>query len=106
LQKVQLNDLFYGLDARSLMLKCYYELDEKEAFLNTYFSFRMFVQRRKNVSEQHRKNYLNFLRVSKKLMNIRPSNKQSVLKIQREIYNSKALADKNWLEAKVKVFIN
>src|SRR6185503_4848040 len=61
LQKVSLTDLFYGLDARSLMLKCYYELDEHQAFLNAYYSFRAFVRRKKNVSEQHRRNYLNFL---------------------------------------------
>lgn len=104
LQKVSLADLFYGLDARSLTLKCYYELSEHEAFLNAYYSFRQFVQRKKNVSEQHRRNYHNFLRIAKKLMNLRPRDKKSVLRIQHEILNQKALADKNWLEEKIKVF--
>lgn len=104
LQKVSLSDLFYGLDARSLMLKCYYELSEHEAFLNSYYNFRMFVMRKKNVSEQHRRNYLNFLRIAKKLMNLRPRDKKNVQKIENEIQNQKALADKNWLEEKIKVF--
>ncbi len=104
LQKVQLSDLFYGLDARSMMLKCYYETDEKEAFMNAYQSFRMFVQRRKNVSEQHRRNYLNFLRLAKKLMNLRPRSSDAA-KIVAEIEASKAIADKNWLLEKARVFL-
>lgn len=105
LQKVQLSDLFYGLDARALMLKCYFELDEREAFLNSYFSFRVFVMRRKNVSEQHRKNYLNFLRIAKKLMNLRARDKKAIQNLQTEIKNAKALADKSWLEEKLKVYL-
>ncbi len=105
LQKVQLGDLFYGLDARSLMLKCYFELDEKEAFLNTYFSFRVFVQRRKNVSVQHRRNYLNFLSIAKKLMNLRARDKKAIQNLQTEIKISKALADKSWLEEKLKIYL-
>ena len=105
LQKVQLADLFYGLDARSLMIKCYYELDEKEAFMNAYYSFRVFVQRRKNVSQQHRKNYLNFLRIAKKLMNLRPANKKAIQNLNSEIKNSTAIADKSWLEEKMRVYL-
>ena len=105
LQKVQLGDLFYGLDARSLMLKCYFELDEKEAFLNSYFSFRTFVMRKKNVSEQHRRNYLNFLRIAKKLMNLRMRDKKAIQKIEAEIKNAKAIADKIWLEEKLKIYL-
>lgn len=105
LQKVQLSDLFYGLDARSLMLKCYFEMDEKEAFLNAYYSFRVFVQRRKNVSEQHRKNYLNFLRIAKKLMNLRPRDKKAIAVLQKEITTATALADKNWLQEKLKAYV-
>lgn len=104
LQKVQLADLFYGLDGRSMMLKCYYETDEKEAFMNTYQSFRVFVQRRKNVSEQHRRNYLNFLRIAKKLINLRPRSNDAA-KIVAEIESSKAIADKNWLLEKARVFL-
>lgn len=105
LQKVALTDLFYGLDARSMMLKCYYELSEYEAFLNAYYSFRQYVQRKKNVSEQHRRNYLNFLRIAKKLMNLRPRDKRAALRIQSEIQNQKALADKSWLEEKIAVYL-
>jgi hypothetical protein len=89
-----------------MMIKCYYELDEKEAFMNAYYSFRVFVQRRKNVSEQHRKNYSNFLRIAKKLVNIRPKNKKSIENLAREISTTKALADKNWLEEKLKMYIS
>jgi hypothetical protein len=105
LQKVQLADLFYGLDARSLMLKCYYELNEKEAFMNAYYSFRVFVQRRKNISRQHQEFYLNFLRITKKLMNLRPSDKKTIQSLHHQIKTSKALADKNWLEEKLKIYL-
>ncbi len=104
LQKVELADLFYGLDARALMLKCYYELDEKEAFLNHYYSFRMFIQRRKNVSEQHRNNYNNLLRISKKLINLRPRDKKAIAGIAQQIESARGLADKNWLQEKLKVY--
>lgn len=104
LQKVQLSDLFYGLDARSLMIKCFYETDEREAFMNAYQSFRVFVQRKKNVSTQHRRNYLNFLALAKKLMNLQARNKKAIEKLNYEIENAKAIADKTWLQEKIKVF--
>ncbi len=106
LQKVSLADLFYGLDARSLMIKCYYELEEYEAFFNSYQSFRVFVMRKKNVSEQHRRNYKNFLRIAKKLINLRPRDKKNILKIHEEIKTQKALADKRWLEEKINLFVD
>lgn len=46
LREVELNDIFYGLYVRSLLLKIYYETSEREAFYNLLISFRIFIKRK------------------------------------------------------------
>ena len=38
-------------------------------------------------------------------MNLRPSDKKAIEKLEAEIKNSKALADKNWLEERLKIYL-
>ncbi|MFN8310203.1 MAG: hypothetical protein U0T73_09600 [Chitinophagales bacterium] len=104
LQTVTLSDTFYGLDARALMLKCFYETDEKEAFLNAYYSFRQYVNRKKNVSSQHRRNYSNFLRFAKLLINLRSSDKARCARISSNLKATAHMADKRWLLEKMAAF--
>ncbi|MFN8276018.1 MAG: hypothetical protein U0T84_00910 [Chitinophagales bacterium] len=104
LQSVALNDTFYGLDARTLTLKCFYELDEKEAFLNSYYSFRQFVNRKKLVSVNHRRNYLNLLRFAKALFNLRPGDNARLAKIKKDVAAAAQIADKRWILEKLSQF--
>jgi hypothetical protein len=102
LQQVQINDLFYGLDARVLLLKSYYELDEKEAFDNLADTFKTFLRRKKAVAESHRQSYGNFLRLAKQLNQLRTGRAEQAKLLGHDIEKAKPCADKGWLLAKLK----
>lgn len=68
------DDLFWGLEGRSMLWKAYFEaydsLNEEEhgEMLRLYDSFRNFVARNQQLSDYHRKGYLNFIRLFNRLV--------------------------------------
>ncbi|MEM6726794.1 MAG: hypothetical protein AAF598_22340, partial [Bacteroidota bacterium] len=67
LQQVEYQDVFYSLDSKSMLLKTYYELDEWEPMDALIHSFKTLLRRKKGISDHHRRNYINFIRMVKKL---------------------------------------
>ncbi|MCB9232827.1 MAG: hypothetical protein H6581_14240 [Bacteroidia bacterium] len=55
-------DVFYRLDARAYLWKCYYELNDLRAFDAAYNSLRMSVKRAKEIAAYHRENYNQFIK--------------------------------------------
>ncbi len=104
LQMVSLTDLFYALDAKALLLKTYYELEEFEAMDNLIISFLKMLRRKKVLSERHRKNYKNFIKYVKKASRLHYQRKSRVPLLIKEIEATKDIADKKWLLEKVKAF--
>lgn len=99
LSQVELNDVFYALDARSLLLKVYFETQETDALYSLFASFRAFL-RRKVISDQHRINYSNFLTFARRLYEINPRDKVKNKRLLNSINNEKQLAERNWLLSK------
>jgi hypothetical protein len=95
LNKVELNDIFYGLDGRMLLLKCYFEMNEELALLNAMQTFSQFVNRKKAVASTHQKNYSNFMKYLKYLF--KNNNSQKLTVLYDKVSQSKNIADKNWL---------
>lgn len=55
-----LNDVFFGLDGRSLLARCHFELGNFDLAANLYSSFRVFLGRKKEaglISDAHYKSY-------------------------------------------------
>jgi hypothetical protein len=100
LQKVDLDDVFYRLDARSILLKSYYELDDTDALHYHATAFRSFLNRNRKISDQQRKLYLNLIKHTLSLS--RFSGEISNLKsIQQRITKNPNVADLSWLESKI-----
>ena len=55
LQDVVFTDVFYQLDARVILLKAYYEMDELETFFYHSSAFRLFLLRNRTISEKQPK---------------------------------------------------
>jgi hypothetical protein len=68
---VQFTDVMYYLNSNFLMLRTYYALKDTEALLSLIETFRIFVMRNKKMSPTQRKEYTNFLRFSKKLVELK-----------------------------------
>lgn len=96
LQQVDYKELFITMDAKVLLVKVYYILDEYdvlESFLN---SFKVFL-RRKDIVAYHRESYKNFIRLTQKLINLPPFDKEGKVKLFKEIEGIQKLLEKKWL---------
>jgi hypothetical protein len=103
LQNVAYQDIFYSLDSRALLVKTYYETDETDALDAVIESFRIFLVREKTVSETTRRQFLNFLKFTRRLVN--RSEKSAVKKMQQKINETPEVADRQWLLAKTEEWI-
>lgn len=54
LREVEFTDVVYQLDSRIVLLKCYYELREFDAFYYHASAFRLFLLRNKNLSDRQK----------------------------------------------------
>jgi hypothetical protein len=102
LQQLDLDDTLNALDARRMLLRSYYELEEwtpLDALLN---SFNTFLRRQKDLG-YHRDLYLNLVRFTRRLMEMRPNDHISREKLKKEIESSNQVAEKTWLLEKVEL---
>ena len=100
LQKVDLDDVFYRLDAQSILLKSYYELDDEDALFYHATAFRSMLNRNRKISDQQRKLYLNLIKHTLSLS--RSAGEKSKVKvIQKRIQEMPNVADLRWLESKI-----
>lgn len=101
LQKVDLDDVFYRLDAQSILLKSYYELDDQDALFYHATAFRSMLNRNRKISDQQRKLYLNLIKHTLSLS--RSAGEKSKVKIiQERIQEKPNVADLRWLESKIR----
>jgi len=91
-------DILINIDAKLMLLKIYYELDELKALESLLESMRAYLQRKKKmVGAQHIHIYKNIIRYTKKLIKVNPYDKEQVAKLRHEIEVTNPLAEKKWL---------
>ena len=95
LTKVEFSDLVYQLGSRTMLAKIYTELDEKNALFSLLISFKMFLKRNKNISDNIRMTYLNFCNILSAI--VRGKTKD----ISEKIEQTTLLTDREWLLGRV-----
>jgi len=88
LNQVKFDDVFFNLNARNLLLKIYLELEEYEALDAHLNSFEVFI-RRKKIPNPHRDNYLNIIKLSRKIIQLNPHDKAAKAALKKEIETEK-----------------
>lgn len=103
LQKYTPLDTINKLRYNQLLMETYYECEEEESFFSLCVSFRTYIRRSRSLSENYKTAYLNFIRFSKKLFQIKtnPLRKTSPEKIRQEFQSLQLLEDRGWLEEKL-----
>ena len=96
LQTADFKDLVNNLIAKTLLLKIYFELGEFDLLESHLETFRTFIRRRE-VSDYHRRNYLNILNMVKKLIAIAPNDKPAKSALRAEIEHTEVLSEREWL---------
>ncbi len=101
LQKVEYDDIFYGLDARTLLMKVYYDLNEEEALYSLTDSFRVYLRRKKKIPKERRKTYLNFIKFIRRLIMLSPRDIKNLNVLESRIQQADRVADKAWILEKL-----
>ncbi|MEO1259895.1 MAG: hypothetical protein AAFZ15_13970 [Bacteroidota bacterium] len=96
LQKVEYEDVFLNLDAKILLLKIYFELNETDVLDSFINSFQRYLQRRKGLG-YHRENYLNTLQFARRLISLNPFDKNEKTALKKEIEMAAAVGEREWL---------
>lgn len=100
LTQSEFDDVLHQLDARRMLLRSYYELGEFSALDSLLDSFQVFLRRRRDVGYL-RQNYLNLIRLTRKLLKIPPGDRAARERLRAEVAACKSLAEREWLMGKV-----
>lgn len=99
--------VFWGLEARSLLMQAHFELEDHSGLEATYNSIRMYLERKAKleVSDAYRTSYGNFYRFLYKLDSILTGNRdkqqEKLHKLRARIDATQPLPNKKWLLQKV-----
>ncbi len=96
LQKADYTDLLLNLDAKTIALKTYYQLQEISLLESHMEAMKSFI-RRKKIIAYHQENYLNLIYFVKRLLELKRFDKASRLQLKNDIESTKAVAEKAWL---------
>jgi len=99
--KVKFEGLMYNLSSRVLLMRIFYELDEKETLISLADSFRKYVKRNNILVSNRRAPYLNFIKYTSKLIRVNQGSKKRLQELQRLVENEKQTVNKTWLIDKI-----
>ncbi|NUO03453.1 MAG: hypothetical protein HUU01_22805, partial [Saprospiraceae bacterium] len=100
LRHVEFRDKLHNLDARRMLLRMYFETGETDALESLLDSFETYIRRQKDLG-YHGENYLNLIRLTRKLLQTPVGEKLTRKKLTTEIVATKALAEREWLLEKI-----
>ncbi|MFN0212767.1 MAG: hypothetical protein ACKVT2_00815 [Saprospiraceae bacterium] len=102
LQNVEYEDIGVNLISKMTLLITHYERKDHEVLDSFIESFRVFLNRHKNIPQRRRHSYLNLLKYTRKLMRLQPGDKIAVSKLHDEINRGKAaIVNHEWLLEKL-----
>lgn len=100
LQNAEYKDLLNNLISKTLLMRIYYELGEYDSLFSHLDSFQIYIRRRE-VSDFHRKNYMNAIRFVKKLVALPELDKKAKQQLKKEIEEEEILTERAWLLEKM-----
>ncbi|MFM7154128.1 MAG: hypothetical protein ACKOZV_08380 [Bacteroidota bacterium] len=95
LQEADYKDLINNLIAKTLLLKIYYETDEFDALDAHLQSMQRFISRQRVIG-YHRDNYLNIIRFTRKLTQLKWSDAAEIMSFRSHIDSAAPLTEKDW----------
>lgn len=101
LREVEYDDISYNLNAKSMLIATYYELDEFEALQSLLETFRLYLQRNKKIAKSRKDLYLPLVQFTKHLTRLDPRDTKQIQSLKKKIQNTKAVINKNWLLEKI-----
>jgi hypothetical protein len=102
LQNVEYEDIGVNLISKMMLLITHYERNDFEVLNSFIDSFRVFLNRHKNIPQQRKASYLNLLKYTRRLTKVHLRGKAAVAKLRDEIAAGKAnIVNHEWLLEKL-----
>jgi hypothetical protein len=106
LYRVTYEDVWYNINAKTLQIACYYELDEYDALESLLQAFKMYIRRERSLTPDRKIHYLNLIKFTNTLIKIQPKDKKRLENLYTDIKNTKGVVSKPWLEEKITFLLN
>ncbi|MDX2278418.1 MAG: hypothetical protein NW218_02475 [Saprospiraceae bacterium] len=104
LRNIEYEDIGYNLISKAMLTITYYELEEFDTLDSLLESFRVFLNRHKNIPQQTRKIYLNLIKYTRRMTRLAPTDKAGVTALIEEITLEKAnIVNHEWLLEKLAI---
>ena len=100
LRETEYTNIFVAIDARTLLMQTWYEMQEYDALDSLLDSFDSMIRRQKNLG-YHPQNYLNMIRLTRKLVSLNRSSQKVIAGLRSEIENEQVLTQRDWLLSKL-----
>lgn len=98
LLEMDFDDVLHNLTAKAMLAKMYFETETSTTALNSLLaSLGAYLRRKRQVSEQQRTAYLNFIRFVRKLQSMPKRDKAGRSALKSEILETALVAEKDWL---------
>ncbi len=100
LRTVEYDDITYNLTSKTMLIITYFETDEIEPLYSLLESFRTYLNRHKEIPQQRRDYFKNFIRFTKKLTKVMPRDQKAIEKFKAEVEATEGFNVK-WLNEKI-----
>lgn len=100
LRDVEYSDISLSLQSKTMLLMTYYDTDELDPLDFLLESFRVYLNRHKEIPKHRVDYHKNLIKFTKKLTKVIPGDKAAVVKIKQEIEETEGFRVK-WLEEKI-----
>lgn len=101
LQEVEYNDYVTNIVAKTTLIGAYYEVEEIDPLFSLLESFRVYLNRNKEIPSARKTNYKNLIKFTKKLLSIPPSDNKKLNQLKQEVELTKNIASRDWLLEKI-----
>lgn len=96
LRDVDFRNVHHNLDARRMLVRIYFDTGAFDALEALLHSFRIYLQRHRNIG-YHRELNANFVRMVQQLLKLPPGDAQTRGELHQRITNEPYLAEREWL---------
>ncbi|MEM9848961.1 MAG: hypothetical protein AAF847_13825, partial [Bacteroidota bacterium] len=96
LSQYEHDDILLNLNSKAMLIKMYYEQEEIMALESLLESAKVYLRRKKDVSEGYRIAYDNIIKYTRKLLRVNPFDKAKKAKLREEIQAANPLIEKQW----------
>ena len=109
LLQVEYTDLRYNLDAKSLLLRTYYDMEADEALISLTDAFRQYLKRNQDMTEFQKTGYYNLLKLTRSAFRLKTGKgymssvkwQASFNKLKEHLSHEKTVFNKTWLQEKM-----